>query len=112
MKAEPLKIDPDGSGYAVCDPSEATHIRLHFPGPFPNRILPIMVGGTRRGTPNWTWNGSVDSPTVRPSVLTQLENAGERKIVCHSWVNDGKVQFLSDSTHEFSGQTVDLLDID
>lgn len=69
MKAEPLRL-VDG-GYEPCEPKEATHIRLHLPGPLPNRILPVMIGGTRAGTPNWTWNGSVEAPTVRPSVLTR-----------------------------------------
>jgi hypothetical protein len=32
--------------------------------------------------------------------------------VCHTWINDGKVQFLGDCTHEFAGQTLDLLDVD
>lgn len=109
MKARPYKI-VDGS-YVLCDPKEATHIMLNLPGPLTTRILPIMIGGTRRGTPNWTWNGSVDSPTVRPSVLTRGEDEAG-KHVCHSWINDGKVQFLSDCTHEFAGQTLDLLDVD
>jgi hypothetical protein len=79
-----------------------------------------MIGGRREGTPNWTWNGSVDAPTVRPSVLTKgsqghTDNDGNRTItdhVCHSWINDGKVQFLDDCTHEFAGQTLDLLEVD
>lgn len=33
-------------------------------------------------------------------------------IVCHTWINDGKVQFLSDCSHEFAGQTLDLLDVE
>lgn len=110
MKAEPLFLT-HGKGYAACEPKDATHIRLHLPGPLPNRILPVMIGGTRAGTPNWTWNGSIDKPTVRPSVLTKgKDEDGDH--ICHSWINDGKVQFLGDCTHELAGQTVDLLDID
>jgi hypothetical protein len=109
MKAQPLRRTE--SGYDDCQPSEATHIRLHLPGPFPNRILPVMIGGTRAGTPNWTWNGSVDLPTVKPSVLTRgSDKNGDH--VCHCWINDGKVQFLSDCSHEFANQTLDLLDVD
>jgi hypothetical protein len=119
MKAEPLKTDPDGNGYKRCPPEEATHLRLHLPGPLENRILPVMIGGTRKGTNNWTWNGSVDSPTVKPSILTKgstgfTSENGERTItehVCHSFVNDGMVQFLSDCTHEYANQTLPLLDI-
>ncbi len=120
MKAQPMKVSVDHPGYDPCEPSEATHLRLHLPGPLPNRILPVMIGGRREGTPNWTWNGSVDAPTVKPSVLTRTtightDEAGNRTpvdLVCHSFINDGKVQFLGDCTHEFAGQTMDLLEID
>lgn len=50
--------------------------------------------------PSWTYNGNDDAPTFTPSV-----NYPEW---CHFWVTDGKIQFLSDSVHELSGQTVEL----
>jgi hypothetical protein len=28
--------------------------------------------------------------------------------VCHSFVTDGRIQFLTDCTHAFAGRTVDL----
>jgi hypothetical protein len=31
---------------------------------------------------------------------------------CHTFVNDGRVHFLSGCTHEFAGQTLDLLDVE
>lgn len=113
MKSQPLRLTD--TGYEPCEPRDATHLQLHLPGPLPNRILPVMIGGRREGTPNWTWNGNVDMPTVKPSVLTKGGTyEGETYIehVCHSWINDGKVQFLGDCTHELAGQTVDLLDVD
>lgn len=111
MKANPLKKSANGVGFVQCDPSEATHVRLNMPGPFAYRILPVMIGGTRAGTNNWTWNGSVEKPTLKPSILTKgHSNSGEH--TCHSWVNEGKVQFLDDCTHEFVGQTVPLLDVE
>lgn len=72
----------------------------------------------------WGWNNSLDLPTFEGSVLvggvqwaknqsfhrpTHNVEAGQR-IVCHSFVIDGKIQFLSDSTHNLSGQIVDLPD--
>jgi hypothetical protein len=115
MKAKPMvEIE---NGYADCDPKSATHIMLHLPGPIPNRILPVMIGGRREGTPNWTWNGDCEKPTVKPSILTRgggriWEDGKYAENVCHSFVNDGKVQFLGDCTHEFAGMTMDLLDVD
>lgn len=30
--------------------------------------------------------------------------------VCHSFVRNGKIEYLNDCTHELAGQTVELLD--
>jgi Family of unknown function (DUF6527) len=109
MKAQPMRLG-DGC-YVPCEQSEATHVMLNMPGPIPTRMIPVMIGGTRAGTPNWTWNGSTESPTLKPSILSRGGNI-EGEIVCHSFVNDGKVQFLSDCSHEFAGQTLDLLDVE
>jgi hypothetical protein len=52
----------------------------------------------------WGWNLSLDAPTLTPSILTWRE-PGSR---CHSFVRDGKIQFLSDCEHPLKNQTVDL----
>lgn len=109
MKAKPLKIV--NGVYELCDISEVTHIRLKFPGPIPNRIIPVITSGKREGTRNWTWNGDTDKPTLKPSILSKGgDENGEH--ICHSFVNDGKVIFLDDCSHELKGQTLDLLDVD
>ena len=74
--------------------------------------------------PRWTWNGNADKPTFTPSVLvtgvqpvTDEQHAAwmagaplpaPQQMRCHSFVTDGRIQFLSDCTHEMAGQTVDL----
>jgi len=67
--------------------------------------------------PRWGWNGNADKPTFTPSVLVRYganPDADEEfkewrtERVCHSFVTDGRIQFLTDSTHELAGQTVDL----
>lgn len=67
--------------------------------------------------PRWTWNGDLKKPTFTPSVLVNYPanpNASEefkewrKERICHSFVTDGKIQFLSDCTHQLAGQTVDL----
>jgi hypothetical protein len=49
-----------------------------------------------------TWSEPSDDP----------EKAGDEafdiKKVCHSFVVDGRMQFLSDCTHVMAGQTVDI----
>lgn len=109
MKAKPVKYS-DGQ-FAQCPVGEATHLHLHFPGPLRFRSVAVITHGTREGSPCWTWNGSTDSPTLRPSVLSRV-TLGDREVICHSWVTDGQVQFLGDCTHSLAGQTIELLDIE
>jgi hypothetical protein len=59
------------------------------------------------GPNGWTWNGSLDKPTFSPSLLV---NANTPQARCHSFVKDGKIEFLSDCFHALKGQTVDLPD--
>lgn len=67
----------------------------------------------------WGWNGDVERPTFTPSVLVTWEakpNASEKfkewrtERRCHSFITDGMIQFLADSTHTLASQTVELAD--
>lgn len=65
--------------------------------------------------PRWGWNGDVEQPTFTPSVLVSYDGPdagqdGAPPAVCHSFVTDGRIQFLGDSTHALAGQTVELGD--
>jgi hypothetical protein len=65
--------------------------------------------------PRWGYNGNPDAPTFTPSVLVTYNGRdagidGAPPAVCHSFVTDGRIQFLSDCTHSLAGQTVDLPD--
>jgi hypothetical protein len=57
----------------------------------------------------WQFNGDVEKPTFTPSLLAF--NSPPPNGRCHSFVKDGRIQFLGDCTHELKGQTVDLPDI-
>jgi len=57
----------------------------------------------------WGFNGNVDSPTFDGSVRV---SAGGTIPECHSFVRDGRIQFLNDSGHALAGKTVDLPDWD
>lgn len=119
MRGRPVMLVP-GEGYVEVEPKKATHLTLCFPGPVGELTLPVMIGGTRKGTPNWTWNGDTEKVTLKPSVKTEGTTflGGKPDVkenwvpyICHTWVTDGRVQFLDDTTHELRGQTVDLLDV-
>lgn len=56
--------------------------------------------------PAWTWNASLSAPTFDPSVLLQGGPPGTPR--CHSFVRDGRIEFLSDCEHPLAGKTVDL----
>lgn len=89
----------------------------------------INVNRVRQAHPCWEFNGSMESPTFSPSLLVttgkyvepEWFNAlpeGEEKEFhdkhstrCHSFIRDGKIQFLGDCTHELANQTVDLPDL-
>jgi len=81
----------------------------------------------------WQWNGSCDSPTFSPSILIRSghyvpdrakkdacwctynaehpdDPAPFQCSICHSFVTDGRIQFLADSTHKLAGQTVEIPD--
>ena len=117
--------------------TSATQVAFLCPGC--NRFHAITVDTDEAATqnvPKWHWNGDGDKPTFKPSVsvrgvrdnLTDLEweelmerTAGEREamladkatsFVCHSYVRDGMIEFLHDSTHALAGQTVPLLDVE
>jgi hypothetical protein len=107
----------------------AKNERLHWWCPGCDEAHGIHYGTA--GGPTWTWDGSVDKPTFSPSVLVQGSKFTEKgqadydawkaagfpkhddkfesiATVCHSFVKDGKMQFLGDCTHQLANQTVDI----
>ncbi len=59
-------------------------------------------------TDSWRFNGDYERPTITPSVRV----SDDRRTLCHSFVRDGQIQFLSDCAHELAGQTVDLPELE
>jgi hypothetical protein len=102
--------------------SEAEGGRVHFWCPGCDDVHTIG----HEGPEAWTWNGDLDRPTFSPSVLVHMtkwhgtfEEYGRwtrpthnvepgAEATCHSFVTDGRIQFLGDCTHHLAGQTVDL----
>lgn len=102
MKAVPMILG--AGGYEPCDPSDATHLKLRFPGPQDAIVLPVIREGESQFA--WTWNGEIYKPTLRPSIKTHGCD-----YLCHSFVNDGLVTFLEDCSHDLKGQTLEMLDV-
>ncbi|MHB1057244.1 MAG: DUF6527 family protein [Rhodanobacter sp.] len=79
----------------------------------------------------WGFNGDLECPTFTPSLLIRSEYADppvtpenydewkanpwpQTKVphVCHSFIRNGRIEFLGDCTHDLAGQIVDLPDIE
>lgn len=58
------------------------------------------------GPSAWQWNDNPVRPTFASSVLVWSE--GPEGFRCHSFITDGQIQYLPDSTHEMAGTTVPL----
>ncbi len=56
----------------------------------------------------WCFNGNMDKPTFSPSIKVTIGHHPKPNEVCHSFVRDGKIQFLDDCTHDLKGTTVYL----
>lgn len=82
----------------------------------------------RGSNPIWAITGVAENmPTASPSLMVRgtmpITDAEQAKIMCgepfepvpyrcHSYIKDGKIQYLGDCTHKFAGQTVDIPDFD
>lgn len=108
--------DTEGNGLTFwCPGCDGAHRVQHGDGP----------------GPRWQWNGDAEKPTFTPSILVKHNRMTEKgyadykawldagcpkdigsfetvPVVCHSFVTDGNIQFLSDCTHQLAGQTVPL----
>lgn len=83
---------------------------FHCPGCDDVHAIPTVGPGR----PCWQFNGSLDAPTFSPSILRFEGKCEDGTIViprCHSFVRDGRIQFLSDCGHALAGQTVDLPEV-
>lgn len=101
------------------------YAQFHCPGC--KSIHAVAVEPARN---SWGYNENADAPTLTPSVLVRSGhyvgdgencwctfNAARPDETpdficeqCHSFVTDGRIQFLPDCSHELAGQTVDLPD--
>jgi hypothetical protein len=80
---------------------------FHCPGCESTHALNSHPGG-----PRWDYNGDADRPAFHPSVLVTTRwsrhDVTMKDDICHSFVKDGRIQFLPDCTHALAGQTVEI----
>lgn len=59
----------------------------------------------------WTFDGNEQKPTFKPSILLKAEHNYDN-IHCHLFITGGRIQYLGDCTHEYTGQTIDMWDVE
>lgn len=80
---------------------------MQFICPGCSNIHLLNVGKTTN--PRWEWNKSEEKPTLSPSINFTIANYdGTIRVRCHSFVREGRIQFLNDCTHNLAGHIVDL----
>src|SRR5579859_1441262 len=107
-------------GVQVVCPGCTAHVQAQAAGHTRYHTLPVSnlpTGETESraaaNAPHWGFNGDMERPTLSPSIRAThpLYDDNEHNIgtyTCHSFVTDGRIQFLGDCTHAMAGQTVDL----
>lgn len=93
-----------------CKPGPDGEQRFYIKCPACNDTHKGKMSGIHGLNNTWTYNGDTYKPTFHPSLLVTY-NTPNKKHVCHSFVKDGMIQFLSDCTHSMAGQTVELMDV-
>jgi len=103
--------------------------RVAFYCPGCKKFHAIHIEGEGR----WDFNRNYNRPTFNPSILVRSghfvpghedqcwckfyaerpdEEPAFKCFQCHSFVADGKIQFLTDCSHELAGKIVELPDIE
>lgn len=61
--------------------------------------------------PYWEWNGATDGGfTISPSLLVSSPRRDGAR-VCHSFIRDGRWEFLADCTHPLAGCTAPMVPV-
>lgn len=86
-------------------------IRFDCPGCNEPHVVPVT------GSNAWGFNSDFDRPTLTPSILVYPhailldDGTTGQSHRCHSFVRDGRIEFLGDCTHPLAGKTVDLTEL-
>lgn len=101
---------------------EGGRVGFFCPGCKESHQITVRDDPNRQG-PIWGYNDNPEAPTFTPSILVRWNEPSDkdgefddpvkdRQMVCHSFVTDGRIQFLNDCTHSLAGKTVEIPDFD
>lgn len=74
-------------------------ISYFCPGCKKDHVIPLLNGSKPA---RFTWNGDKQRPTISPDVFSV------EPTYCRHYVQDGRIQYLSDTAHSYSGSTVPM----
>ncbi len=87
---------------------------IGFMCPGCDEVHVVQINSAER--PSWSFDGNSEAPTFAPSVLCRtgkfvpgFEDKHKCGTVCHSFVRNGKIEFLNDCTHALAGKTVEMV---
>lgn len=108
---DPIVHDDEVVGYSFRCPGCESFERKHL---IPRHT--IWVKQVRGSGPHATWdfNGDLEKPTFSPSIGCHRNwwnpetERYDDDLYCHSYLRDGVLEFLPDSTHKLAGQKVPL----
>jgi hypothetical protein len=101
--------------------SEKANVAIFCPGCKTHHVIATKVPQSNGAL--WAFNGSMEAPTFTPSLLVRTgkyvpgheafdDEGYNLSSICHSFIREGKIQFLGDCTHALKNQTVDLPEVD
>lgn len=60
---------------------------------------------------SWSWNMSLCSTTINPSIKVTGVNEQGNQTICHLYVRDGWLEYLGDCTHQMANQKIKMSDV-
>jgi hypothetical protein len=99
--------------------NEKGNVAIYCPGCKTHHVIATKAPQSNGAV--WNFNSDMYSPTFSPSLLIRtgsyavpgfIDPEGITPVICHSFITNGKIQFLGDCTHALKNQTVDLPEVD
>lgn len=97
-------------------PGDLPKLAFWCPGCDTHHAVPVTTQPRVGAGGGWFWNGDHQQPTLTPSLATTYNGRdagqeGRPPAVCHLYLTDGVINYLSDTTHKLAGQQVPLEDL-
>lgn len=101
------RIEPISKGTV---PGNDGYYQFMCPGCLELHVVPLST--KKEPGHAWKWNGDVNFPTLTPSILVNKGKIFPDQLRCHSFIKNGRIEFLSDCEHSLAGKIVDLMEIE